>query len=76
MFIPLGGFSRTLMRVRGDYLRTQATHTDQFGALYKYVNGRLFHFRWYRGYPTPSRDLAVWGIFNTPKNHEIFPIVK
>lgn len=63
------------MKDKGDRLKHQATHTDQFGALYKYVNGRLFHFRrhpYYHGMIT----LYVWGVINLPSDYEIFEIGK
>lgn len=54
-------------------LRKQATHTDMYGALYKYVNGRLFHFRYYPYYQDMI-NLYVWGFIKLPNNHKIFPL--
>ncbi|ATI17526.1 hypothetical protein P19_0105 [Aeromonas phage P19] len=53
---------------KGERLKAQATHTDDFGALYKYVNGRLFHFRRHPCWD----DICVWGIINLPKDHKIY----
>lgn len=53
-------------------LLDQATHTDQFGALYKYVNGKLFHWRYYsEGY---LRPMYCWGPIVLPVSHTVFPI--
>lgn len=53
-------------------LLAQATHTDNFGALYKYVNGKLFHWRYYRYGQYPA--IYCWGPIVLPVSHNVFPI--
>lgn len=57
--------------VRHRKLLDQATHTDQFGALYKYVNGKLFHWRYY---PDRYCPIYCWGPIVLPVSHSVFPI--
>lgn len=57
---------------RNRTLLAQATHTDHFGALYKYVNGKLFHWRCHHVgalYP-----IHCWGPITLPVSHEVYPI--
>lgn len=64
---------RTPFDIKVARLRHSATHTDQFGALYKYVNGQLFHYRvhhWGHG------RIPCWGPISLPKGYELKEIVK
>lgn len=60
---------------KGARLRAQATHTDTMGALYKYVNGKLFHFRICH-YLYTKRPISIpcWGFINLPASHQLVEI--
>lgn len=64
----------TQRRAYGAKLRAQATHTDVCGALYKYVNGQLFHYRVHHTWGVGSSDQHCWGTITLPASHRIFPI--
>lgn len=57
---------------RNRKLLDQATHTDVYGALYKYVNGKLFHWRCY--YIGTCFPVHCWGPITLPARHNIYPI--
>lgn len=63
---------RDKMRKKEKALRSQATHIDQFGALYKQVNGQMFHFRRYPMYP--SHHLPCWATITLPADYKLRPI--